>query len=178
MDPSVDLVLRGALALLFAAAAVHKARDLRAFRAVLADYRLLPAASVPIAALLLVALEGSLAAALPLPLWRGATPWAAAALLTVYTGAIAVNLARGRRHIDCGCGGPAASRPLGPWLLARNAFLIAAALALTAAPAPRALAPLDVVTVAGGVASLALLYAAADQLIAAWPAHSRLRRVP
>ena len=44
-----------------------------------------------------------------------ATPHAAAAaalLLALYAGAIGVNLARGRRDIDCGCGGPASRQPI------------------------------------------------------------------
>jgi len=177
MDPAVDLALRGALALLFGAAAFHKARDLPAFRSILADYRLVPHSSVPIIAAFLIALEAALAAALPLPVWHGPTAWAAVALLALYTGAIAVNLARGRRHIDCGCGGPALRQPLGPWLLLRNGCLVLGALVAAGPPASRPLVPLDVLTVMACVTSLSLLYTAAGQLFAVRPGHGRLRRV-
>lgn len=177
MDPAIDLVLRGALALLFGAAALHKARDLPAFRAILADYRLVPAPSVPLVAGFLIALEGTLGVTLPLPLWHGLTAWAAISLLALYTGAIAMNLFRGRRHIDCGCGGPALRLPLGPWLLVRNGLLIVIALGAAVPLGSRKLVTLDALTVVAGIASLALLYTAANHLIIAWPDHRRLRRL-
>lgn len=177
MDPALSLVVRGALALLFGAAAVQKARDLPAFRAVLVNYRLVPEVTVSLIAAGLFALEGVLAILLLLPVAHLLAAWAAMSLLALYTGAIGVNLARGRRHIDCGCGGPSGSQPLGPWLLVRNGFLMAAAVAAAAAPGARALDLVDAPAVIGGVASLALLYAATGGLAAAWPAHSRLRRV-
>src|SRR5262249_14927936 len=51
----------------------------------------------------------------------------AAALLGLYAAAIAVNLARGRRHLDCGCTGPALRRPISGWLVLRNLVLVAIA---------------------------------------------------
>ena len=44
MDPVLAVVLRGALALLFVVAALHKLRDRDAFRATLDAYELLPPA--------------------------------------------------------------------------------------------------------------------------------------
>lgn len=166
MDPAVAVTLRLAGALLFAAAALHKLRDVRAFREALAGYRLLPAAALGPAALALPAAEA--ATALALCSGSGATAGAAGgvALLALYAGAIAVNLGRGRRSIDCGCGGPGGRRPIAPGLVWRNAAL-AALLAASALPAaPRAWTWLDGVTVAGGVVTLALLYAALDVLLA------------
>jgi hypothetical protein len=176
MDPALDLALRAALALLFGAAALHKARDLPGFRAILADYRLLPSGLVRGAAVILIALEGCLAAALLFPVWHASAAWAAILLLALYTGAIGINLARGRRHIDCGCGGPALGQPLGGWLLVRNGILMMIALAVMSPPASRTLVMLDALTVTASAASLALLYAAANRLISEWPAHRRLRR--
>ena len=46
-------------------------------------------------------------------------------LLALYAGAMAVNLARGRRDLDCGCAGPGVRRPVGEGLLIRNGALIA-----------------------------------------------------
>ena len=56
----------------------------------------------------------------------------AALLLCLYTGAIAVNLGRGRTAIDCGCGGQAT--PLSGWLLTRNGLLLCLAWAAAALP--------------------------------------------
>jgi hypothetical protein len=161
IDPALQLGVRLAGALLLAGAAWHKLRDREAFRAALADYRLLPAALVPLAAQLVVALEVALAAVLL------ATPragLAAAGLLAGYALAIGVNLLRGRRHIDCGCGGE--PQPLSAWLVARN-LVVAAVFAVCAAPASgRTLGALDAASVAGSLAALGLLWRAIDVALA------------
>lgn len=163
-DPIVHAILRVALALLFATAAWHKARDPAAFAATLRDYRLLPAALAPAAARLLIALEATACAALLAPPADPLGPALALVLLALYSGAIAWNLARGRRHIDCGCLGPGRRQPLSSWLLARNALLLAGAALLWHEPAARALHPVDAVSGAGSVALLALLWSAAHRL--------------
>ena len=119
-----------ALAVLFLVAARHKLSDRLRFEAQLAEYDLLPPALVPQAVFALVALELFTAVTL---LWRGSWPLAAglsAGLLFLYAGAIAINLLRGRSHIDCGCG----STPvlLSPWLVLRNLLLGGGALMLLA----------------------------------------------
>lgn len=169
IDPAAHAALRLALAALFGWAALHKLRDLAAFRLALADYRLLPQRALAAAAPALLAAELAAAGALlaPGPAQPGA--WAAAALLTLYAAAIVLNLARGRRHIDCGCAGPRARRPLSGALVARNALLAAAALACALPVSARALVWLDAVSVAGAVAALALLYAALDVALANAP---------
>jgi uncharacterized membrane protein YphA (DoxX/SURF4 family) len=48
----------------------------------------------------------------------------AAALVSIFTIGVALNLARGRRH-SCGCGGPLETR-IGPRVLARNTLLVGA----------------------------------------------------
>jgi hypothetical protein len=172
IDPAFEHVLRGGLALLLASGAVQKARDRARFRAAVAGYALLPERATGAAAAGFALAEAALAAGLllPAPLGVRAPALAAAALLfAVYGAAIGVNLARGRRAIDCGCGGPAARVPLSGWLVARNAVLAAAALACAGGAAPRALAAADVVTIAGGVAALALLWTAAHGLLAQAP---------
>jgi hypothetical protein len=169
LDPALEGVLRGGLALLFAAAALHKLRAPREFAAALAGYRLLPAALVPAAASALAGAEVVLAGSLLARAFEPAAPLAAAGLLALYSCAIAANLARGRTEIDCGCLGPAGRQPLSAWLLVRNALLVAACLALVAPPAARALVWVDAVSVAGGVAVLALLWNAAHRLAAHRP---------
>jgi methylamine utilization protein MauE len=164
VDPALQGVLRGGLVLLFASAAFHKLRAPREFAATLADYRLLPGALAPAAAAALAGAEVVLAAALAAQRFEPEAPLAAAGLLALYSLAIAANLARGRREIDCGCLGPAGRQPLSGWLLARNGLLVAACLALAAPRAARSLHSVDGVTVAGGVAVLALLWSAAHRL--------------
>ncbi len=175
MDPALVLLLRAALALLFSVAAVHKARALREFRAVVGAYRLLPAGLVAPAAIALPAVETAVATALCTPRLGGAGLLGAAALLLLYAGAMAVNLARGRRDLDCGCLGPARRRPIGPGLVARNLALAAAALGGAAAPGLRPLVWVDAVTVGAGTVALAALWVAAERLAAHAPALARLR---
>src|SRR5436309_12419152 len=175
MDPVIDVTLRMALALLFFVAAGHKLQDLGRFGATLAEYRLLPARPVPLAAPLAVAVEVAAAAAPLVPGARAPRLLSAATLLLVYGAAVAINLARGRRHIDCGCAGPAGRRPISGALVARNAALAALALAGLFPVHPRALLWVDALTVAGATAALAALYAALDRMIVFAPGLARLR---
>jgi hypothetical protein len=165
MDPVVSLALRALLALLLGGAALAKLRDPRGFAAAVAGYRLLPAALATPAAAAFVAAELLLAAALWTPL-RTEAALGAAALLALYALAIAVNLVRGRRDIDCGCGGPLGRQALSEGLVLRNLAWAAAALACALPDAPRALAWLDLVTLAAAVAAGAALNQAAGALLA------------
>lgn len=162
-DPVVDLVVRGALAALFASAALHKLRDVAAFREIVRAYRLGPDAAVT-AAPTIAGAELAVAGLMLLPGMRSAAGLGAIALLAVYSAAIAINLWRGRRAIDCGCGPLGARQPISEWLLARNAVLVIAALAVLHGPAPRAWVWIDWLTVAGGVAVLACAWTAAHGL--------------
>jgi len=164
VDPVFAWIARVALALLFAAAAWHKLRDARAFDAALRGYRLLPDGLARPAARGLAATEACVCAALLAPPLDPFGPAAALGLLALYSGAIGWNLARGRRDIDCGCLGPAGEARLSPQLLARNAaFALGAGVAL-AQSAPRTLGWIDALSVAGGVAVVVLVFAAADAL--------------
>ncbi len=181
-DPVLLLLGRLALALLLLRAAVHKLRDVAAFRAAVAAYALLPRAGVGPVAVVLIAVELALGAAL----LRGGIvtlPGAlgAAMLVAVYTTAIAVNLLRGRRHIDCGCTGAAGRQRLSGHLVLRNGGIVFAALALAALAdmAPGQARPLtwvDGVTVVAGLGTLALLYAATETLIGNAPGIAAMAR--
>jgi uncharacterized membrane protein YphA (DoxX/SURF4 family) len=165
VDPVFAWLVRLALALLFAAAALHKVRDLRTFRAILRNYRALPEPMVPAAALALVIVELAVVALLLLPAADPIGPLAVLSLLALYCGAIVLNLGRGRRHIDCGCLGPGKRQPLSPWLLARNAAIaLGPLLLLLLREAPRPGSWIDAVSLLGGLALLALLWNAVHQL--------------
>jgi hypothetical protein len=165
VDPAIDATLRAALALLFGAAVLHKVRDLGRFRTTLGGYRLLPAPFVPAAALAVVAIESGIAVALASGRPRGFGALGAASLLALYGAAIAVNLARGRRDLECGCA--AAGRAISGRLVARNAVLAALALAGAVPLRPRPLVWVDALTVVGAVAVLAAAWAALERLHAA-----------
>lgn len=169
LDPAASWAASGALALVFAQAAWHKARDLGAFSAAVANYELIPAALAPLAATQLLVAEILLVGTLALPPARTAAALGALALLALYAGAIALNLARGRRDVDCGCTGPALRQPLSGWLLLRNAALGALAIAAAAPTTARALAPADALPIAGGAAALFALFLAGNQLAANAP---------
>jgi hypothetical protein len=169
LDPASSGTASAALALVFAQAAWHKLRDLRGFSAAISAYELLPAALAPLAATQLVVAELLLVGTL-----RTAAALGALALLALYSAAIGVNLARGRRDIDCGCTGPALRQPLSGWLLVRNAALGALALCAALPVAPRALGAADALPIAGGAFALFALYLAANQLSANSPASRAL----
>lgn len=166
-DPLSMLVVRGALAVLFASAAWHKLRARVEFATILAAYRVLPAALVAPATAVIAATELGVAIALLLPDLYAVGALGAAGLLAAYSLAIGTNLARGRRTIDCGCGALGARQPISEWLLVRNALLAAAA-AVTAQPvAARPLVWIDWVSLVGAVAVAACAWTAAHGLAAA-----------
>ncbi len=175
LDPTASWAASGALALVFAQAAWHKARDLGAFAAAVANYELIPSPLAPLAATQLLVAEILLVGTLWLPPARTGAALAALALLALYAAAIAVNLARGRRDIDCGCTGPALRQPLSGWLLARNAALGALALATALPTEARTLGAADALPIAGGAAAGFALTLAANQLAANAPASRGLR---
>jgi hypothetical protein len=164
IDPAVGALLAGAFALLFASAALHKYAHPAHFAAVFAAYRILPAALTPLSRLVWL-LELTVSAAL---LVRGARLGAAAAgicLLLLYALAIGINLARGRRDLDCGCTGPNERRPIAPWMVTRNLLLALGLSALLLPWGTRVMTATDALTVGTGTAVAALLYMSLDTLL-------------
>jgi hypothetical protein len=174
IDPVIELILCAVLALLFAAAAWHKVSEHGRFTASLGAYALVPTLLVAPSALLLPVLEGALAVGLLHAPTRQPAAIASMALLALYTGAIVVNLARGRRQIDCGCFAASARIALSPWLVARNLVLIGAAGLLVAPVRARTLVWIDAFTVMAAVLALWLLATAAQRLAQTGPALERL----
>ena len=165
VDPLLPLTVSLGFGLLFVVAASHKLRDLVQFRAILADYQIMPESLVPVAAGALVAFEFGVGAA-----WIAGVaiaPAATAVLLIGYSGAIAINLDRGRTYISCGCGlAGHGDESLSGALLWRNAVLFG----LTAVSwFPVSVRAIDVTDYLFAIAALAisvLVYTAANQLIA------------
>lgn len=174
MDPLVGLLVALCLALLFGAAALAKLRDLAAFQATLAAYALLPAPLVPLGGRLIPALEALLAVGWLVRLGDPALAWASAGLLAGYAFAIAVNLARGRIDLSCGCSFGSSDR-ISWWLVARNLVLALGAL-LAAVPATgRSLSVADLALAAAALPALVFLHLAVQQLIANGTAMTRGR---
>jgi hypothetical protein len=114
------------LALLFLRAGLHKVEDGYRFQGVVEDYELMSERFVPSAASAIIALEFLTSLLLIVPMTRAAGAALAAFVLVAYAAAIASNLVRGRRLVDCGCG--EAPTPLSWFLVARNVALALAVL--------------------------------------------------
>ena len=174
LDPAIAAIAGVATATIFLGSAAMKFWQPMEFRGAVENYRLVPEAMAGALAWIVPALE--LAGALGLMV--AATRAAALLLLSLiagFTGAIALNLVRGRRDLDCGCFGPLLRQPISGWLLARNGVI---ALLVIIAVAPidrRPLAPLDYATIASATAALVFLYGAANYLLATAPAIAALR---
>jgi hypothetical protein len=174
-DPAFLWTIRVSLAALFATAAFHKARDLRGFATTLRNYRLLPSSLSFTAAVLIVAAEIAITAALLAPAPSAFGPVAAGLLLIVYCVAIAVNLLRGRRDVDCGCLGPAHRQPISEWLLLRNGVAAIAAFLAGFPPATRLLLWTDIFSIATAALTFALIWTSANRLMQSWPSMRALR---
>jgi uncharacterized membrane protein YphA (DoxX/SURF4 family) len=126
------LALRFILALVFIRAGIVKLSGLADFRAAVKNYQILPARLTGAAALGVPAVEVGAGTLLLLGVLPGITAGCLAALLVVFSVAIAVNLARGR-VFDCGCDG-AAPQQISWRHVAVNVLLAGAAAAMTLAP--------------------------------------------
>jgi uncharacterized membrane protein YphA (DoxX/SURF4 family) len=162
IDPAIRGLCAFSLALIFGASGAMKLRDLEMFEGSLENYQLTPMWMGKPLAYLVPIIECAAAAGLLLSSTRALAAASLLALLTIFTGAIAINLARGRTNIDCGCFGPALRQELSGWLLLRNLFLIILAAAVILPESGRAIESLDVVTIVLGAMTLVTLYASAN----------------
>ena len=119
----IGLAARVCLALVFVTAAAGKLPHAAVLEGVVANYRLLPGRLVRPAARALPWAELAVGLALPAPIVGPVAVVAAIGLLLVFAWAMAVNLKRGRAHIDCGCRRPELRQPLQWSLVGRNLVL-------------------------------------------------------
>ncbi len=165
IDPAIGYLLAAALALIFGASGVLKLRDPALFAAAAANYRLLPRWMEKPFAWTLPLAELGAAAGLLFPATRVPAASVLVVLMGLFTGAIAINLARGRADIDCGCFGPALRQELSGWLLLRNLALAMMAVIVAMPAGTREIQWLDVITIAMGAATLITLYVSANYAI-------------
>lgn len=116
---------RVCVGLIFLLAGVQKARQWKLLSGVIANYRLLPGWAVAPATVLLPPAEMLLSVCLLSARLRTWPELAAMALLLLFAAAMAINVRRGRTHIDCGCGQDFLAQQLNWSLVARNLVLAA-----------------------------------------------------
>jgi uncharacterized membrane protein len=169
IDPAIAWTVSAALAAVFGASAIFKLIDLGEFRAAVENYRILAESFEGAAAIAIPLAEIAGAAGLLIPRTHLASAVLLTLMLALFTTAIVVNLVRGRLYIDCGCFGPALRQPLSWWLPARN-IALTGLIAVAALPAGgRILTALDLATVFLGAATIIVLYAGANYLLANAP---------
>jgi len=167
-DPVVTAACSAAAALVLWLSAVPKLREFDRFHAAIEAYRLVPISWSRTVALAFVAGEAGVALLLTLTPLHAASALAAIGVIAVATGAVAINLLRGRRDIRCGCGGRDDSMPLSAGLLWRNAALLAVlatAAASAAKGSARAMAALDYAAAGFCAVALLLMWLGATQLL-------------
>ena len=158
------------LALVFAAAAHHKLAEPQRFAASLAAYRLVPEGWLGVASGVATALEVIIVCLLLIAAPAGAA--LAAVVLLAYGGAIAVNVARGRTHIDCGCGDE--PTPVSWHAVVRNLILSAVAIAVATQATPVVQGIAAVLVAAASAGTGYGLYRCAEELLANRGRHQRL----
>jgi uncharacterized membrane protein YphA (DoxX/SURF4 family) len=136
IDPSISLAARVLGALVFASAAVGKLRHRHELAGVVANYRIVPRRLAAPVAWTTVGLEILVAFSLASGVRLRAGAALSIALLCGFALAMAVNLARGRREIDCGCFQTGLRQRLSAGLVVRNLLLCAMVLPALATAAP------------------------------------------
>ena len=162
-DPVAVGAIVGALALVMFAAAWHKFSAPEEFVGALAAYQLLPESLVWPAARVLPVAEAVIGVGILIPYTRQAAALLLSGLVLFYAVAIAINLARGRSSIDCGCGGEA--HPLSWGLVARNAVLALAAMVASGQTLDRTMNWIDALTLVMGVLAFYAMYLLVDELL-------------
>jgi hypothetical protein len=165
LDPVFGYLIVTGAALLLATAGGQKLRTFERFKVTLEAYHILPSSLAQRLAWLVPCLELTIAMGLLWERTRRAAVLAAIGILISYAAAIALNLARGRRDLDCGCGAARDRRSIAAWMVWRN-LLLASGLGLCALPwSVRRLDVSDFLTLAGGLAAAVMLYSAIDRLL-------------
>lgn len=165
IDPALASMIVIGNALLLVLAAIHKLKDLEHFTETFAAYQVLPQSAARAVAWVIPCAEIAIAAGLLWPPSRPAAAIGAALVFALYAGGLALNLARNRRDLDCGCAGWGERRSIAAWMIWRN-LVLAVLMAFAALPwSARELAGSDLLTIGGGLAAAIILYVAIDRLL-------------
>ncbi len=181
-DPVLFYAASAALACVLLLGVLEKLKDMAGFAGAVAAYEILPTGLGAAFAWGYVLAEALAGALLLTPSSQGVGAALALAVLGLATAGVAVNLVRGRRDIDCGCGGPAfrgaATRGAGLswWMVLRNALLALWTLPVFAAAhgASRSLQWADAASVFGLAMSAVALYFTVNHLLAS---HLKLQQL-
>lgn len=115
---------RWIIAAIFLTSSLPKLRHPRSFTSAIAAYHLLPQRWVDPFATTLPWLELALGLMLLLGWGTRIAAVVSAALLIVFLAAMGINLARGRKDLDCGCSGKHHSQKIGWKTITRNVILL------------------------------------------------------
>jgi len=165
LDASVLLAARVLGTLVFGTAWVGKLRHHDEFVAVVSNYRLMPPKLVTPTAWLVIALEMLVTLSLASGIGLQGGALLAICALSIFAVAMAINLARGRSHIDCGCFQSALRQKLSPAHILRNILLAIALTPLLVSNVAAISWPQMLNGLATGVV-LFVLYLALDRLLA------------
>ncbi len=143
IDPVLQLAAALTLALVFGGGAASKLTAWAELEGVVGNFRVLPRTLVPVVSWTLPPVELLLAVLVMIPATRPLAAIGMGALLAVFAAAIALNIARGRTGIDCGCFRSSLKQNLSWWLVLRNVLLMVMAAACIVMPGARELGPAD-----------------------------------
>jgi len=149
---------------IFALAAYHAIREWTLFGGIVEQYRVAPPKLSLLAARVLPPLECVTAIALLLPPTSKVGAALGLCLMALFTGAITLNLARGRVAIDCGCGG-ASGQTLSSGLVLRNLVVALGLVVAWMAPPGGTVDSTTAIGVLGATLALTALYFATNQLM-------------
>jgi hypothetical protein len=125
-EPSLTIACRTVLTLTFLRGVAGKARDFKRFAGIVDSYQLVPERAAASAAVSVLGAEGLVLIALTTGMAMHRASILGGMLLLIFNIAIAINLARGRHDLDCGCGGASGRHPIGVGILIRNGLLVMA----------------------------------------------------
>ena len=164
-DPALNLIAALILSYVFIVAGWHKCKAPAEFATTLANYKILPEGLARQGIYLVPVAEIMTGVALLIPATARLAAFSAGALLCIYIGAIGVNLLRGRRNIDCGCGGPAQKQSISEWMIVRNGLLLFLACVAASRILPRPLLWFDWLTIILATVMGCLFYNTINQLL-------------
>lgn len=124
ITPYLFGLLRLFISAILLSSAIGKIKQLRNFSNVVAEYKLLPKRIVRPFAYILPFVEGGIGLFLFVGWYTQVAAGLVILLMLIFTMAIIVNLARGRRDLDCGCSGEFHRDKIGGKVVIRDILLI------------------------------------------------------